>query len=347
MKVLYKPIVDYHKLLQDRDKSMCGDYVADTLFHGFRKLLGPDLIDIPKNPQMYKSDYERVKGIFPRHGFSLFNRVEDEKIDREDIEKKMKLNYFKYVICPLHHTNRDNQQVINENIDYLSRYFDPGQIAIICGDEGPDTNIHFLKDNKKCTLFKIELLDKYKDYPIHPISYSIPAEIIVDSVPEKIQDFAPLIPSIHGDRHKETYIYTDEEEYFNSYRNSYYGFTCKKGGWDCLRHYEILACGCVPFFTDLEFCPKQTLHNYPKDLVIQAKKLDGLYPKLMHELAYRPEHSCIGTCRDSLETYGHQIDHDTFPKDEYLDIANQLLEYTKLRLTTEANASYILSNLKR
>lgn len=48
-------------------------------------------------------------------------------------------------------------------------------------------------------------------------------------------------------------------------------------GWDCMRHYEILACGCVPFFTNIEICPKDTMVRFPKDLMIEAKKLKGLF----------------------------------------------------------------------
>jgi hypothetical protein len=31
----------------------------------------------------------------------------------------------------------------------------------------------------------------------------------------------------------------------------------KKGGWDCLRHYEIIGNGCMPYFENIEKCPKK------------------------------------------------------------------------------------------
>lgn len=43
---------------------------------------------------------------------------------------------------------------------------------------------------------------------------------------------------------KNTYIFENEEEYYNDYKKSLFAITRKKGGWDCMRHYEILACGC-------------------------------------------------------------------------------------------------------
>ena len=42
------------------------------------------------------------------------------------------------------------------------------------------------------------------------------------------------------------------------YQNSLFSLTYRKTGWDCLRHYEILASGSIPLFLDLEKCPEDT-----------------------------------------------------------------------------------------
>ena len=47
---------------------------------------------------------------------------------------------------------------------------------------------------------------------------------------------------------RETYRYTDEAAYFDQYADALYGVTMRKAGVDCLRHYEILASGSVPYF---------------------------------------------------------------------------------------------------
>ena len=52
----------------------------------------------------------------------------------------------------------------------------------------------------------------------------------------------------------------------------------RKKGWDCLRHYEIIASGSVPFFEDYESIPKFTMFNYPKTL---QKKANDLYLKTL------------------------------------------------------------------
>lgn len=85
--------------------------------------------------------------------------------------------------------------------------------------------------------------------PFYPITFSIPESKIInkENCLKKTRFIAPLIP---GDN--TTYIYNTEKDYYESYQSSYYAITTKKGGWDCLRHYEILANNCIPYFVDIE-----------------------------------------------------------------------------------------------
>jgi hypothetical protein len=100
---------------------------------------------------------------------------------------------------------------------------------------------------------------------IYPIGFSIPEEKIVETVPMKTKSRATVIPG-----NLNTYIFTNEEDYYADYQTSEYALTTKKGGWDCLRHYEILANGCIPLFPDLEKCPSQTMTFFPKYLVLDV-----------------------------------------------------------------------------
>jgi hypothetical protein len=136
---------------------------------------------------------------------------------------------------------------------------------------------------------------------IYPISFSIPECKIVKAIPPKTQLLATNIPE-----KKETYIFPTEAEYYKDYQRSVFAITHKKAGWDCLRHYEILANGCIPYFTDLEKCPEEMLTLFPKSLVKEAM-----------EAAARPN----------------------FDANYHIQ---QLLEYTRKHLTTEAMARYIL-----
>ena len=46
----------------------------------------------------------------------------------------------------------------------------------------------------------------------------------------------------------------------------------EKAGWDCLRHYEIIGNGTIPYFHELEDCPPDTLHSFPKELILETNK---------------------------------------------------------------------------
>jgi hypothetical protein len=64
-----------------------------------------------------------------------------------------------------------------------------------------------------------------------------------------------------GTRHH--HIFNNEEDYFEDMSKSWFGLTSKKGGWDSLRHYEIMASGSLLLFRDYdkkpEICSPQKL----------------------------------------------------------------------------------------
>lgn len=148
----------------------------------------------------------------------------------------------------------------------------------------------------------------------HPIGFAIPEIKIVADIPEKTRDFAFIIP---GDL--KTYIYQKEEDYYKGYQESYFAVTKAKVGWDCLRHYEILCNGCIPYFVDLDQCPENCMTFLPKDLIKEAMNLEGV-------------------------SYLH-IDHSKFDKGKYKEILNKLLLHTRKYLTTKAMANYVLKKI--
>ncbi len=150
-----------------------------------------------------------------------------------------------------------------------------------------------------------------------PIQFSISETKIVKEIPKKSRDFALVVPG-KGAGHN-TYMYEEEEDYYNDYRQSYYAITKKKGGWDCLRHYEILANGCIPYFLDIKKCPRNTMYFLPKDLIWEAMHLEGVS--------------------------NGRIDHKRFNYKRYYEILNELLEYTRTYLTTRSMAQYLLDSV--
>jgi len=158
-------------------------------------------------------------------------------------------------------------------------------------------------------IFKEVFIDSVPNN-LHPITFSIPECKIISRIPEKKKLLSSIIP---GDG--STYIFRSEEDYYNEYKSSMFAKTCKKSGWDCMRHYEIIANGCIPYFADLELCPKDTMALLPKDLLKQG---NALYERLLLSKITETD------------------------LQEYIELANKLLAYLKMHLTTSKIAKYIL-----
>jgi hypothetical protein len=159
----------------------------------------------------------------------------------------------------------------------------------------------------------IEINSENKKQQIFPIGFSIPEEKITKIIPCKTKIVSNLIPG-----KIETYIYNTELDYYNEYKKSLFAITTKKGGWDCIRHYEILANACIPYFPNIEQCPKNTMTLFPKDLILKGNILYEKYNnKLLNELQNNEYNECIS-------------------------LIIELQDYTIKNLTTVSLAKYIL-----
>jgi hypothetical protein len=98
-----------------------------------------------------------------------------------------------------------------------------------------------------------------------PISFSVPEELIVTEIPAKSQLMFDHVVDAHTARllpgSSVAPPYASESEYFQALRRSRFAVTCKRAGWDCLRHYEIAASGCVPCFRFLDRKPPACAPN--------------------------------------------------------------------------------------
>jgi hypothetical protein len=108
----------------------------------------------------------------------------------------------------------------------------------------------------------------YFENNVFPITFSIPEEKIIYGIPHKKKLLSSLIPN-----DLKTYIYNTEKDYYEEYQSSCFAMTTKKAGWDCMRHYEIVANGCLPYFPDIEECPIFTMVMIPKELFIRSNLL--------------------------------------------------------------------------
>jgi hypothetical protein len=149
------------------------------------------------------------------------------------------------------------------------------------------------------------------------ITFSIPESKVVKNVstPKK-RLLSPLIPGDFS-----TYIYNTEADYYAQYQESVFAVTTKKAGWDCMRHYEIIANGCIPYFPGLQECPKNTMALFPKHLVLKG---NACFEKLQNK---------------TLETMSVE------EKNECEQLSSKLVQYMRNHLTTRKMAQYVLNTL--
>jgi len=287
MKILY--ITDYKKTLQ-ASGGFINDYLNDLLFYGLTEIKNIEVVDSTPIIHLYKENQSLIP---TQHlwgkGFTSTYIIDKDNIDRSNIEEKIKDKYFDLIIYGS----------ISRCLDYydiISKIYPPNKIFLIDGDDS--TNIHSLSSIHP--YFKRELTTNQ----FIPIHFAIPECKITTNKLDKNQDYGSIIPGQGG------YKFDIEQEYYNDYNKSYFGVTMKKAGWDCMRHYEILANNCIPYFTDLEDCPKQTLTNLPKELLLEAKELAN-----------------------------------NFDEQKYFIILDELFKYTKQYLTTKQLAQYVLNHV--
>mgnify|MGYP001157368935 CR=1 FL=1 len=310
------------------------DFLHDTLLIGLRNNFGNNVVDYPGAWYMYpKERKKRINDSTEKiwgNLFTLYDSLQNyELIDRDDIKKKIEKNFFNLIIFG---SSRGKNLFLEEAIKSKSK--------IIFIDTSDDGYIDVSKINKGL-YFKRELYSTEKN--VYPIHFAIPKKKIVSSInlsPKNI--LSPLIPG-----KMETYIYKKENEYYEMYQNSLFSLTYKKNGWDCLRHYEILANGSIPLFIKLEDCPNQTLTSLPKKKLL---KFYNLYNKILSY--YNPLKIYKKRFMDLNKFYYYgknffkkEPSVDSFIKNnqEINQVRSYLLEYAKNNLTSEKLAEYVIN----
>lgn len=312
MRVLFSPVFDFAHLAYHRTMA---EYMGDSIFSGLRSLLGPDVVDTPRLWHMYAADkvsdpvrFDRLWG----RGFTLYGLLGDDSgVDRDEIDAKVASGFFDLVVVTVHCTAGDPHQsrLVEEHIGRLAAHYPRSKIAFI--DTLDSSSFCYDGIRPKVTYFKRELAN---NVDAHPVSFSIPKEKFVATPQAKTQDFGTCVPT-----RPSTYVFEREADYYADYQRSRFGYTCKKGGWDTMRHYEILANGSVPYFAGLAECPVRTLFRFPKALCLEAMNLSGVA--------------------------GLAINHEVFDSQAYADLNARLFEYARAQLTTEAMAKYVLDTM--
>lgn len=248
--------------------STTSDNLEDGILHGLRSLFGADCVDFPKKEVMYK-DFSAVPAdqCYGRL-FTLWRTLPDIPVNRTDIERRVKKGDFDLIIMGSIHRVQPWYQAL---LPYLTK-----RNTIIL--DGEDRNalvqhaaLRFLYFKRELTpktgsyffgrIIPSPLYSRIRFYPsrVQPISFCIPKEKITDGITphQKTSLFQNHIvdkdimdsPLFRANSHTSTgYLFNTEQEYYRNLQQARFGITTKRGGWDCLRHYEIAANGAVQCF---------------------------------------------------------------------------------------------------
>lgn len=251
------------------------DYLHDCVFIGLCDLFGNDVVDSKYiwylSKDITDEQHQLVKKM---HGKGvtmnncLFGR---ESIDRTNIEQKISDHYFDLIVYG---------SIIrcSDYLDLVIKTYKKNEIIFCDGEDDGSIRQDLAIVG---TYFKRELYSD--DLNIHPISFSFPKCKIRYGKFEKDQYASKIIPNFNY-----KYDFDNEEDYYNEYRRSMFALTFRKNGWDCLRHYEIIFNGCIPYFKGYENKPKRIMSLWPSDLqtrankMLESKTIDG-YSELFNE----------------------------------------------------------------
>ncbi len=295
-----------------------GNYVSDGLFLGLRTILGNNCVDIPRCDIMYADlDEEKLKDT-GNNGFYLYGRLTDtEPLKKARLVWQRELSKYDFFIIGniwaqweifveiALHVPSEKIIVIDgedtwsyfpfDNVRHHAKSIEYHHLPAL-------STVQYFKrerDAAEKNPLKIPALFKrigrrtlYNPRNIQNISMSLPEDVIeyVDWS-EKTKDFVGyivdsevgehlngVVVSVLGDRN---HVFLNEEDYSNDLRQSKFGITTKRGGWDCLRHYEYAAKGTILCFKSLDSKPHRCA---PHDLDRNNCLIYQNYDDLMHQI---------------------------------------------------------------
>lgn len=232
--------------------------------------LGLDVVDYPRKQVLYTghkscsvAPHLGVRG----HGFTLYGLLGDRPVDRSFVIQRLEAGWFDLVVFG--QIWRQWGQLLD-----LAPFLQSVPVALLDGDD--DTRLFHRSGTRircygwqpfpirsgRCLYFKREWDSGHGQSRlcrVLPASFSIPAQKIRPlNFAGKQQRLAThcvdpevaLACGLHT-----SYAFASEEDYYDDLAVSRYAVTTKRGGWDCLRHYEIAAAGTLPCVLQLEAKP--------------------------------------------------------------------------------------------
>jgi hypothetical protein len=284
------------------------DYLADSLFLGLRQLLGERVVDVPRKDSLYANYPPDLRRSRYGRGFTLYGGLlEDVPVDRAWTARRLEQGEFDLVVFG------DIQNGFGRWVELL-RSVRGTRAAVLDGGDYPAMYPFGLRwwreprwwllprAHRRAPYFKRELtpetrwlrsfllvpppLARRRGPPrgVRPIAFSIPDEKIVAAPPAKSTLLAthvvdPEVAQRAG--HPTAATFVDEGDYYADLQAARFGVTTKREGWDCMRHYELAANGCVPCFRDLASKPPTCApHGLHEGNCVPYSDADDLFAKL-------------------------------------------------------------------
>lgn len=300
-----------------------GDLLEVSILHGLRTVLGKNCIDFPRKKVMYHDWSETPKEELHGNGFTLYKEPLQDLTteERNDLSGVDVVLYGVTCAYGVEEHPAINRLSKNNNVWFLDGHDLYGHAPRLIRLDG-----EVVIGVQKIPCFKRELVEKIDG--AFPIGFGIPKyqirPINTDNKKQLYQKTAPdaslfkNVSDLGGGR--QHHVFKNEDDYYNDLSSSWFGLTCKKGGWDCLRHYEIIAAGTVLLFRDYD------------------KKPPTCSPQGLPCVSYSTEEE-LNSITSSLVTDGK-------PTEEYFSLLEKQREWLYNNGTTEARAKYLLEILR-
>ena len=312
---------DENRHLGSPDRAQ-GDCIENGMLIGLRKLLKHDCVEYPRKKILY-GDFSSVKkSALHGAGFSIYHEpMEDIPPEHRDLADKK----FDVILYGTAYAWGMQDIPALEKKCKLKFYIDGHDLY---GTATRGKYIYYrgekLIGNQVTPAFKGQIIQEEPD--LYPIGVGIPeSRILPIDLSKKCQLIQKAYPRFANfepvqEENRQHHIFTDEEMYYEDMAKSWFGLSCKRGGFDAIRHYEIIAAGAVLLYRDYDKKPRLCS---PVDL-----------PTIGYS---SPE---------ELKSVMNRLLKDGVPTDEYLNLLNEQRQWLIETATTEARAKYIVKILE-
>ena len=260
------------KVLLINGSDVHSDYLCDMILDGLIKNESIELDQYPPAPRMYRESCVCPNTLHGQ-GYTLYKKIPGNvpTTNFGEVNEKIGDKYYDVILFGSIHRTLSPfgySGIIEENLNIVNNIvslYDQNQVIMCDGEDGPVGRVDISSWTGKARIYQRENDGREK---FLPVSFAFPKTQIPSRIVTKENEMCSIIPG-----KTDTYIRDNEEEYYKVLGKSKFVTTTKKGGWDCLRHYEILFNGSVPYFPDIHKCPDMTLHNHRKDLYLEANRM--------------------------------------------------------------------------